>query len=127
MAFIRFDIAPAAGSTVDGDMATGLALFSTLERIVIGASAGDGLSTLGEPGRWRQHLHRLFDIRRKTRLANPRLEALRRLAVLLRHRRAVDAHEIDRFTAAGFTTTHYQALEAATRPARRGDSALVVD
>ncbi|MES1971926.1 MAG: hypothetical protein V4472_05650 [Pseudomonadota bacterium] len=112
MAFICFNIAPAAGTeTVVGERPrAGLILFSPLERVVIETSLGDGLSSLGEPGKWRRRLHRLVGVRSKTRLADPRLETLRRVAVLLRHHGALSADEADVFADSGFTTAQYRVL-----------------
>lgn len=102
MSFVSFDMAPGAPP----------AAFSPLELIVIAASAGDGPSSLEGPGRGLARLRRLFGGRGKTRLADPRLEALRRMAVLLRHRGDVGAAEIERFTAAGFTPDQYDRLRS---------------
>ncbi|GAA0316971.1 hypothetical protein GCM10009087_29200 [Sphingomonas oligophenolica] len=118
MAFICFNIVPAAGtSTGVGRPYPGLALFSPLERIVIETSLHDGLSSLGEPGIWRRRLHHLFGVRRKTRLADPRLETLRRVAVLLRHGVEPGAGEANLYAESGFTIAQYQALRSALCPA----------
>ncbi|MGK2911697.1 MAG: hypothetical protein ACSLE1_18125 [Sphingobium sp.] len=77
---------------------------SPLEWSVVGLARGDDLSTLRNPGRISIAMGILFGKRYSARLACPRLEALRRIAVLSWHRGfAVHGQEVEAFTAAGFT------------------------
>ena len=57
-------------------------VLSELERSVIGLARGDGLSTLRQPGRLSRGLELVFGVRISPMLADPKLEALRRVAVL---------------------------------------------
>ena len=80
------------------------ALLQRVERDVLLASRRDRVSSLGGEaplGRWNA---RLFGIRASNRLADPRLEALRRFAVLLRSRgEGLPSAEQARIVAAGFS------------------------
>jgi hypothetical protein len=87
------------------------ATYSALEWSVIALGQIDRLSTLRQPGRIAVAAGRLFGARHNPRLADPRLEALRRMAVLSWHRDfAVPEREIAAFTAAGFTLDHLRVL-----------------
>lgn len=59
--------------------------FSALEWLVIALAERDRVGSLRQPGRIAGALTRIFGGRGEPRLANPRLEALRRVAVLARH------------------------------------------
>jgi len=85
--------------------------FDGREWLVIALSRGDTTSSLEEPGRFRRTLETFFKIRRANRLADPRLEALRRMAVLLRIGGAsASADERAGFLSAGFTSAQFGAL-----------------
>lgn len=89
------------------------AKLSGLEWSVVAIAQRDTLSSLNAPGRLSMALGTLFGGQRDPRLADPRLEALRRMAVLAWHRGyAVPVAEIKAFLAAGFTTHHYETLLA---------------
>lgn len=91
------------------------AAFDPHERSVIELARSDGLSSLSRP-RWRTMLiEALFGVRRANRLADPRLEALRRMAVLLRHGRAGSAEQ-RRFLAAGFSAAQCAVLAMEVYP-----------
>lgn len=94
-----------------------------VERDVLLASRHDRVSSLDSkslPGRW---IARIFGIESANRLADPRLEALRRFAVLLRRRgNRLAPAEQTRFVAAGFgpaQVAEVRRLIEAGRPARR--------
>lgn len=92
--------------------ATGVASapqFNAFEWAVIGLSRHDTPTSLSEPGRFRRALERFFRIRRGNALANPRLEALRRMAVLLR-RGVTSPDETARFLASGYSDDQLTAL-----------------
>ncbi|WP_223796732.1 hypothetical protein [Sphingomonas nostoxanthinifaciens] len=95
--------------TSEAAAATG---FSALEWLVIALAERDRPSSLGNPGRIAAALHRLFGSNgAKSRLANPRLEALRRFAVLAWHHGGVVARS-DRsaFVEAGFSLEQAEVL-----------------
>jgi len=97
--------------------------FSALEWLVIALAERDRLSSMAEPGRIAVALGRLFGGRESPRLANPRLEALRRLAVMTwYHGHHLPASELAAFHAAGFSTGQAETLLAnvtARRSTRR--------
>ena len=86
--------------------------FTALEWSVIAIAQGDRLHTLRRPSRMVAALGALFGgDRHNPRLADPRLEALRRIAVLgWHHGYAVPAHEVATFVDAGFSNEHYELL-----------------
>lgn len=85
--------------------------FGELEREVIAIASRDRLSTLEEPGRLGRMIRLIFGVRASLRLADPRLEALRRIAVLIRHHgHAVAAEEVGAFLAAGYTRGQFRRL-----------------
>ncbi len=115
MSFITFDMGMAAiarAAASEPATTTDATAFSSLEWSVIHASDRDDRTSLDEPGRLRRSLQRLFGFPRKTRLANPRLEALRRMNVLLRSRDGASPIDHEGFRAAGFTDHHLALLEA---------------
>ena len=85
------------------------ATLSPLEWLVVAVAQGEGLRTLRTPGRSASALGSVFGVGRTMRLADERLEALRRIAVLSRHHGyAVPASEVRRFHAAGFSFDQYE-------------------
>lgn len=96
-----------------------LARFTALEWSVVALAERDRLSSLREPGRMAVALGSLFGERRSTRLADPKLEALRRMAVLTWHNGYRVAQSAVRgFLAAGFTPDHYELLTGSIVAAR---------
>lgn len=95
---------------------------SALEWSVVALAQRDRLSSLAKPGRLSVALGTVFGARRPNpRLADPRLEALRRMAVLSWHRGfSIPSHELRAFHAAGFTTAQYETLLTSILPARPG-------
>ncbi|QJU58616.1 hypothetical protein HL653_13340 [Sphingomonas sp. AP4-R1] len=90
-----------------------VAEFSPLEWTTILMSRRDGLSSLGTPGRFARFLGRLFGIDHKPRLADARLEALRRFAVLSWvHGYNVPKSEFGVFKAAGYSMSQAETLLA---------------
>lgn len=85
--------------------------FSGLEWSVIALAERDGLRSLATPGRLSRAMGSLFGIGTASRLADPQLETLRRLAVYAWRRGfAIPQREIDRFLAAGFTEAQIETL-----------------
>lgn len=124
MGYMHFDvvtggatIAPTYG--VPDTLASSEARLSPLEWSVVALARGDSLSSLRSPGRIAIAMGGVFGTRQNPRLACPRLEALRRIAVLSWHRGfAVPGHEVTAFTTAGFTLDQYELLVASTSRAR---------
>lgn len=83
--------------------------FDRLDQAALDIAAHDGLATLG--GRWSRFAGQLLGLRLATPLADPRLEALRRLGVAARlgTRRLVE-REIDRARRRGFTAFQIDAV-----------------
>ncbi|WP_310596249.1 MULTISPECIES: hypothetical protein [unclassified Sphingomonas] len=82
---------------------------SELERSVIGLARGDGLSSLRRPGMLSRLLEWVFGIKASTQLADPKLEALRRIAVLSwRRGYSVPSVEVRAFLSAGYSPAHYE-------------------
>ncbi|MCD2322778.1 hypothetical protein LQ953_01965 [Sphingomonas sp. IC-56] len=88
--------------------------FSALEWQVVAIAQKDRLSSLRNPSRLGTALGVVFGSRRANpRLADPALEALRRLAVLAWHRGyAIPDREVRTFHDAGYTPDQYDALLA---------------
>jgi hypothetical protein len=90
-----------------------------LEWSVVAVARKDRVSSLRNPGRLSTALGNLFGTRSNPRLADPRLEALRRLAVLAWHHGfALPVSEIRAFLAAGFTVSQYETVLASISAAR---------
>jgi hypothetical protein len=86
------------------DPAPASARLSPLEWAVVALAQRDSLSSLREPGRIATAIAAIFGGRAETRLADPRLEALRRVAVhAWFHGFAVPESEIQGFYDAGYT------------------------
>ena len=86
--------------------------FSGLEWSVIALARRDRIASLREPGRIATALRAVFGTARPGRLADGRLEALRRIAVLAWHYGyAVPVSELRAFLAAGFSSDQYEMLQ----------------
>lgn len=95
------------------------ARLSALEWSVVAIARNDRLSSLRAPGRMSVALATLFGAKSTNRLADERLEALRRMAVLTwHHGAAVAGRDIKAFLAAGFEAAHYELLLASIAVAR---------
>lgn len=111
MAYLNFD--PVAGGapvrTFDAPPAQDG--FSPLEWTVIALARRDRIASLSEPSRTARALGGLFGRGVDSRLADPRLEALRRFAVHAWHRGYVlPVSEIKRFVASGFSVDQAETL-----------------
>jgi hypothetical protein len=94
--------------------------FSALEWRIIGLARTDGLGSLRVPGLLARVWSRITGVRRDPRLADGRLEALRRLAVDAWHRGYnVRPSILAAFRAAGFTDGQFETLLAAVHIGRR--------
>jgi hypothetical protein len=76
---------------------------SGFERSVIRLSRKDPLASIPDLQGWRVGVARLFTAKRANPLANPRLEELRRFAILARTQDDPDDDALDRFLDAGYT------------------------
>lgn len=95
------------------------AQFTALEWSVVALAERDPLSTLRNPSRMAVALGNLFGDRRNPSLADPKLEALRRLAVLTwHHGYRVAESAVRAFVAAGFSLQHYELLAGSIVSAR---------
>lgn len=84
---------------------------SGLEWSVVALAERDSLATLRTPGRMAIAMGMLFGERPNPRLADEKLEALRRMAVLAwHHGYVVPSWEIRAFVAAGYTIDQYETL-----------------
>ena len=97
---------------------TASADFSRLEWSVIRLARVDSLSTLHEPGRWGRFINWLMGRNGSPELANERLEALRRMAVLSWHYGfTVPGEAVARFLSAGFSPDQYELMVRSIRAA----------
>jgi hypothetical protein len=116
VAATAFTFAPVA----DADEVTG---FAHHEWDIIELARNDGRGSLREPGRLTRMFHWLFGGNIIRRLADPRLETLRRLAVLSWHDGyAVPVSAIKSFKAAGFSSAQLELLLASIAAGRSSRS-----
>lgn len=95
------------------------ARLSALEWSVVAMGERDSLASLREPGRFLTALGSLFGVRPANRLANDRLEALRRVSVLAwRYHWNVPKSEFNAFLEAGFTPDHFELVQRSIGAAR---------
>ena len=130
MAYLAFDgvagapaptaiVAPVAILAAEQAASAEQERLGALEWAVIAVARNDGLASLREPGRMSVAFGNVFGRRTNPRLADPKLEALRRMAVLAWHFGfAVPVSEVKAFLAAGFTTDHYETVLASIGAAR---------
>jgi hypothetical protein len=86
---------------------------SALEWSVVAVARKDSLASLREPGRLGMAMAALFGARQNPKLTDPRLEALRRLAVLAwHHGYTLPVSEIRAFMKAGFSADQFETLLA---------------
>lgn len=98
-------------------------VMTELERSVIGIARRDGLSTLRQPGRLSRWLGLVFGVRISPQLADPKLEALRRIAVLSWKRGyAIASAEVKAFIAAGYSPAYYEMVVDTIAAARQAEA-----
>jgi len=98
-------------------------VLTELERSVIGIARQDGLSTLRQPGRLTRWLGLVFGVRISPQLADPKLEALRRIAVLSwRRGYAIASAEVKAFLASGYSPAFYELVVDTIAAARQAES-----
>lgn len=97
-------------------------MLTELERSVIGIARRDGLSTLRSPGRLARGLGVVFGVRISPQLADPKLEALRRIAVLSWKRGySIASAEVKAFLASGYTPAYYELVVDTIASARQAE------
>jgi hypothetical protein len=110
---IQFDVSDTEEVDVREVTAPATPSFSGLEWSVIALAQRDRIASLREPGRIATALRAVFGTARPSHLADGRLEALRRIAVLAWHRGyAVPVSELRSFLGAGFSADQYEMLQA---------------
>lgn len=98
-------------------------VLTELERSVIGIARQDGLSTLRQPGRFTRWLGIVFGVRISPQLADPKLEALRRIAVLSWKRGyAIASAEVKAFLASGYSPAFYELVVDTIASARQAEA-----
>lgn len=123
MAYLAFPETGGAPAAAALTSPTRDATLSTLEWSIVALAERDRVSSLRTPGRIAVAMAALFGGSHNPRLADPRLEALRRMAVLTWHYGyTVPSAAVKEFVAAGFSSDQYELLvdsiAAARRPAR---------
>lgn len=122
MAYLAFDAAEAhtgGTSAMFAPAPVTEARLGPLEWQVVAIARNDSLGSLRAPGRLSVALGNVFGQRTNPRLADPKLEALRRMAVLAWHHGfAVPVSEVKAFLAAGFTADQYETMLASIGAAR---------
>jgi len=92
---------------------------SALEWSVVAVARRDSLASLREPGRLGMAMAALFGGRQNPKLTDPRLEALRRVAVLAwHHGYTLPVSEIKAFMKAGFSADQFETLLASVSRGR---------
>lgn len=85
---------------------------TALEWSIVALAERDTLASLREPGRIAAALESLFGLARPNKLADPKLETLRRVAVhVWRNRWKVPSDELEAFVDAGYTLDQYELLQ----------------
>jgi hypothetical protein len=122
MAFLQLATLAEDGGTIGATVNANSAgsSFAPLEWQIIQLARHDGLSSLRAPDRWDRLKTWIFGERANPRLANGRLESLRRLAVDAWHRGyAVRPSYLKAFLTAGFNENQLETLLAAISARRR--------
>lgn len=92
---------------------------SDLEWSIVGMAARDSLASLRTANRFWSLVNAIFGIKPANRLANDKLESLRRIAVLAwRYRWNVPQSELQAFLDAGYSSDHFNLLQNRIAQAR---------
>lgn len=106
-----------------GTVAPAPTRLSALEWSIVAMAERDGISSIREPGRYARALRNFFGFRQPNRLANDRLEILRRVAIFAWHYGwNVPKSELKAFFEAGFSSDQFELIQLSlgkTRAARR--------
>jgi hypothetical protein len=115
------NLAADLGADLAGHAADETAGFSALEWSVIALARRDTLRSLASPGAVSRAMGGLFGLGSRSQLADPRLEALRRMAVYAWRRGfALPMTEIRAFLAAGFVEAQMETLVVSVTGMRVG-------
>lgn len=110
---------PGEAPPIVGGATTAPARLTALEWSIVAMAERDGLSSIREPGRYVRALRNLFGLKQANRLANERLETLRRIAILAWHHGwNVPNSELASFFEAGFTADHFELIQTSLGQAR---------
>lgn len=113
MAYLEFRSEGLVAATEAAPRGERSANFTTLEWTVIRLAQGDPVSSVRRPGKMLAMLRSVFGFKQRTVLANEKLEALRRIAVLaLRRGVEVASADLPMFMNAGYSPQHFQLLLA---------------
>lgn len=124
MAYVDFSadplLGPAAGAPRHDAIAPRETSLTALEWSVVALARRDTLASLDQPGRLATALGSVFGkARGNPRLADPKLEALRRMAVWSWRRGvAAPARELRAFLSAGFSASQHETLLASIAAAQ---------
>jgi hypothetical protein len=115
-----FAFSPLSDSRSAADARAEEVEFAPLELSVIALAEADPVASIGAPTRFARFFERWFGFKRPSPLANERLEALRRFAVLARVTGGrLPAEEVKHFLVAGFSLPQARALQRrAAKPVR---------
>ena len=92
---------------------------SALEWSIVAMAEQDKLSSIREPSRYMKALRGLLGLKVPNRLANDRLEVLRRIAILAWHHGwNIPKWELKAFLEAGFTTDQFELIQNSLGQAR---------
>lgn len=95
------------------------ARLSALEWSIVAMAERDSLASIREPSRYTRILRGFFGLKTPNRLANDRLETLRRVAVLAWHHGwNVPKSEFAAFRAAGFSDDQFELMQNSLGQAR---------
>ena len=119
MAYLAFDAVTGGSAATLAAPVEVESRLGALEWSVVAIARNDSLGSLRAPGPMSIALGNLFGRRTNPRLADPKLEALRRMAVLAWHHGfAVPVSEVKAFLAAGFSADQYETVLASIGTAR---------
>lgn len=108
---------PSAPSDIVGTSAA--PRLTALEWSIVAMAERDGLSSIREPSRYVKAMRALFGLKAPNRLANDRLESLRRVAILAWHYGwNVPKSELKAFLEAGFTSDQFELIQTSLGQAR---------
>jgi hypothetical protein len=109
---------PAREPSREAQVQTSMGL-SDVEWSIVGMAARDSLASLHKPNRFWSLINAVFGLKPANRLANDRLESLRRIAVLAwRYRWNVPKSELRAFLEAGYSSDQYELLQNRIAQAR---------
>ena len=110
---------PSSASESVGSAPTAAARLSALEWSIVAMAEHDSLASIREPSRYTRILRAFFGLKTPNRLANDRLETLRRVAILAWHHGwNVPKSEFAAFRAAGFSDDQFELMQKSVGQAR---------